>query len=135
MRDPSFTSRLDFTEIAQEYEEELGRQVGIQANIADLLDNLEILAGGSRGARRVMNDPDLKSAMPRSRKERGRLLRDRSAIKKMSGNNEFWREVRKTNPELDIYTLRNMFRTIEREYDNKNLNMADPEDLPQPVIE
>ncbi len=135
LRDPSFTSRLDFTEIAQEYEEELGRQVGIQANIADLLDNLEILAGGSRGARRVMNDPDLKSAMPRSRKERGRLLRDRSAIKKMSGNNEFWREVRKTNPELDIYTLRNMFRTIEREYDNKNLNMADPEDLPQPVIE
>jgi hypothetical protein len=82
-----------------------------------------------------MRDPDLKSAMPRSRRERGRLLRDRSAVKRLSTNNEFWKEVRRSNPELDVYELRRMFRTIERAYDNKNLNMADPDDLPEVIFE
>jgi hypothetical protein len=135
LRDPSFTDRLDYERMAREYEEELGRQVGIQANIADLFDDLETLAGSRAAARRVMRDPDLKSAMPRSRRERGRLLRDRSAVKRLSTNNEFWKEVRRSNPELDVYELRRMFRTIERAYDNKNLNMADPDDLPEVIFE
>lgn len=135
LRDPSYTDRLDYERIAREYEEELGRQVGIQANIADLFDDLEVLAGSKSAARKVMRDPDLKSAMPRSRRERGRLLRDRSAVKRLSTNNEFWKEIRRNNPELNTGELRSLFRKIERAYDNKNLNMADPDDLPEVIFE
>jgi hypothetical protein len=135
LRDPSYTDRLDYERMAREYEEELGRQVGIQANIADLFDDLEVLAGSKSAARKVMRDPDLKSAMPRSRREKGRLLRDRSAVKRLSTNNEFWKEVRRNNPELKIGELRSLFRKIERAYDNKNLNMADPDDLPEVIFE
>jgi hypothetical protein len=135
LRDPSYTDRLDYERMAREYEEELGRQVGIQANIADLFDDLEVLAGSKSAARKVMRDPDLKSAMPRSRREKGRLLRDRSAVKRLSTNNEFWKEIRRSNPELNTGELRSLFRKIERAYDNKNLNMADPDDLPEVIFE
>lgn len=135
LSDPSFSSRLNARSIAKAYEEELARQFGIQANIADLLDDMNALTGDESMTRRIMRQPNLRSAMPRSTKEKNRLMHDRSAVQRLSSNKQFWKDVRKMNPELDTSQLRALLRAIERNYDNKNLEGAIPEELPETIFE
>jgi hypothetical protein len=138
MRDPAYTGRLDIRELAKEYEDELGRQVGIQANMSDLLTDLKALTGSDDAVDEVLRDRDLKKAFPVSQRTKIQLLRDRSNVQRLSGNMEFWRDIAETNPELglqQISILRQLFRKIEDHYDNKNLTSGNPEELPDPIFQ
>jgi len=138
MRDPSYTGRLDIRELAKEYEDELGRQVGVQANMSDLLTDLKVLTGSDDAVDEVLRDRDLKKAFPVSQRTKLQLLRDRSNVQRLSGNMEFWRDIAETNPEFglqQISIVRKLFRQIEDHYDNKNLTSGNPEELPDPIFQ
>jgi hypothetical protein len=120
--------KLNAEKIARDYEEAIRTQYAHQQNYGELIKDLETLTDNDRQyIRRLMKDPALSGAFPQSRKERNRMMENRSFVQRISNNADFWRDVRIKNPEFPTQKIRTMFREIEQYYDNQNLeNDLDP---------
>ena len=128
LENPANIDRTDYNQLFKDYEQELARQFAVQGTIADLLTDLKELTDNDPVAmRQIMADADLRSAIPGSKRERGRLLYNKSAVRRLSGNKQFWRDVLQDNPDFPVGKFRQAFNALENRYDNRNLES--PPDL------
>jgi len=131
LENPANIDRVDYDKLFQDYEAELARQFAVQGTISDLLSDLKELTDNDRRTmNEIMNDADLRSAMPRSKRERGRLLYNRSAIRRLSTNKQLWEDIIQENPAFPVSKFREAMAVIENQYDNRNL-----ESPPEPLLE
>ena len=126
------TSVMNFTDIANRYNEALIEQYAFQQGLSKLYRDLVGLAGKER-TRKILNSFDLGNAVP-SKRDQATIYTGRSRPQTISTDNRYWIDVNKNLIEKtgntympELRKLRSIFREIERYYVGKDLSENPPE--------
>ena len=121
---------IDYKDIAQEYDRMLAEEFAASKQIAGVVGSYKEFMSPIKLNRMLLTD---KVAIGSLGKDAVRFIMNNkykvSSGKRLSQDNELFREIRKNNPQINQSDLHKLFRQIESRYESKSLSDDVPEEI------